>query len=315
MWLMLIHQLPPTPAYLRVKIRRRLRRLGAVPIKSTVYVLPAGEEAREDLEWLLREISEGGGDGLVCEAAFVAGLTDGDVEALFRADRDEEYARVSEEAKALLGEGSTDGLGKLVRLRARMEEIEQKDFFEAAGRSAARAALARVESALAGGDGARRSEGSGIEVRGARWVTRSDVGVDRMASAWLIRRFIDPEARFVFERAERIRQRPGELRFDTYEGEFTHESGCCTFEVLLARSGLSDAALEDIAQIVHDLDLRDGRYGRHEAAGVERVIEGIRAAQSTDEMRLQWAQGLFDSLYASFQRSSRRRRAGVAEAT
>jgi hypothetical protein len=312
---MLIHQLPPTPAYLRVKIRRRLRGLGAVPIKNTVYVLPATATAREDLQWLLREIAEGGGDGMVCEAGFVAGLSDGDVEALFRADRDEEYAQVAQEAAALVEAGGQDGSAKLARLHQRMQDIEGKDFFDAAGRSAARAAVARLESALSGTASGRDSEGQGIKVRGARWVTRADVHVDRMASAWLIRRFIDPEARFRFEASDQIARGAGEVRFDTFEGEYTHEGDRCTFEVLLSRAGLTDVALVEIAQIVHDIDLRDGKFGRHEAAGVERVIEGIRAAHLADEMRLQWAQGLFDALYASFRRNARRKRLAATESS
>ena len=134
--------------------------------------------------------------------------------------------------------------------------------------------------------------------RGRTWVTRTGIKVDRMASAWLIRKFIDPEARFQFVPAKGYRPQEGELRFDMPEAEFTHEGELCTFEVLVQRFGLSDPALRPIAEIVHDIDVKDAKYGREEAPGIGQLVAGITAAHAEDEARLVSGAALFDDLYA-----------------
>lgn len=134
---------------------------------------------------------------------------------------------------------------------------------------------------------------------GRTWVTRTGIKVDRMASAWLIRKFIDPEARFKFVPARDYRPEERELRFDMVEGEFTHEGELCTFEVLVRRFGLADPAVRAVAEIVHDLDLKDVRYGRAEAAGVGQAVAVITAAHPSDEARLERGAALFDELYAA----------------
>ena len=137
-------------------------------------------------------------------------------------------------------------------------------------------------------------------LRGKVWVTREAVQIDRMASAWLIRRFIDPGARFKFVPGTGYRPQPGELRFDMFEGEFTHLGDRCTFEVLLGHAGLADPALRAIGEIIHDIDLKDGKYGREEVAGVRSLIAGIAASSADDEQRLARGSALLDDLYSSF---------------
>jgi len=137
-----------------------------------------------------------------------------------------------------------------------------------------------------------------VQHRGRTWVTRAGIKVDRMASAWLIRRFIDPEARFKFVPAQGYPPEPRELRFDMFEAEFTHEGDLCTFEVLVQRFGLGDPALRVIAEIVHDVDLKDSKYGRAEAPGIGQLVAGIAAAHADDEERLRRGTALFDDLYA-----------------
>jgi hypothetical protein len=144
-----------------------------------------------------------------------------------------------------------------------------------------------------------------VPPKGATWVTRAGVMVDRIASAWLIRRFIDPAARFKFVNGRGYRPREGELRFDMAAAEFTHHEGLCTFEVLADRFHLRDSALKPIAEIVHDLDLEDGRYNRPEAAGVDRMIVGLAIAKQGDETRLVQGATVFDNLYESFRRRAR----------
>ena len=132
------------------------------------------------------------------------------------------------------------------------------------------------------------------------WVTRRGVQVDRIASAWLIRRFIDPKARFKFVSGTGYAAQPGELRFDMFEGEFTHRGDRCTFEVLTLRLGRDDLALTALAEIVHDIDLKDGKYGREEVAGVRSLIAGIAASSPDDTQRLERGAVLLDDLYSSF---------------
>ncbi len=134
--------------------------------------------------------------------------------------------------------------------------------------------------------------------RGRTWVTRTGIKVDRMASAWLIRRFIDPQARFKFVPAKGYEPGRRELRFDMFEAEFTHEGELCTFEVLVERFGLADPALREIAEIVHDIDLKDAKYGREEAAGIGRLVAGIAARHAADEERLERGAAVFEDLYA-----------------
>ncbi|MBI4520718.1 MAG: chromate resistance protein [Gemmatimonadetes bacterium] len=317
-WLLLIHQIPPKPGYFRVKVRRRLTRLGAVAIKNSVYVLPVSEQAREDFEWVLREITDGGGEASIAEVSFVGGLSDDAVEALFRSARDVDYARIAQEAQSLASslppvergpdEIRADAQGAATRLRRRLGAVVARDQFGAAGRKAAEEAVERLEELVRGSLARETAAGVVIqglaELRGRVWVTRRDVHVDRMASAWLIRRFVDPQARFKFVAAQGYHPGRGEVRFDMFEAEFTHEGDRCTFEVLVNRLGLDDPALRAIAEIVHDIDLKDSKFGRRDAAGVERLVSGIRAAHRTDDARLERAAMLLDDLCAAYRQET-----------
>ena len=238
-WLLFVHQVPPSPDYLRVKVRRRLHRIGAAALKSTVYVLPNTEESLEDLSWLAREISAMGGSAIVCEATFVEGITDEEVDAML-------------ETQSAPGESASPPT-------------------------------------------------SAVEP-GRTWVTRAGVNVDRIASAWLIRRNIDPEARFKFVAARGYHPRRGELRFDMFDAEFTHEGERCTFQTLLARFGVRDAALTAIGEIVHDIDCKDDRFGRPETPGIASVIRGIVKVFDDDEQRLARGAAVFEDLYSSLAR-------------
>jgi len=314
-WLLLIHQLPAKPAYLRVKVWRRLQGLGAVTVKNSVYALPTGEQAQEDFEWLLKEIVEGGGEALICEARLIDGLSDEEVRAMFNKARDADYDALAREARAL-GEalaGNTDlavradARAKLIRLKADAGRVVAMDFFGANSRETLDGLMAAI-GALAQENGPMTaiqqstsvgSEGNGA-LTGRVWVTRAGVHVDRIASAWLIRRFIDPEVQFKFVPAKGYVPERGELRFDMFEAEFTHEGDRCTFEVLVARAGLSDPALAAIGEIVHDIDLKDAKFGREEASGIAHLIEGLSAANQDDQARIERGAAMLDDLYEYF---------------
>jgi hypothetical protein len=306
-WLLLIHQLPRQPAYLRVKIWRRLQAMGAVAVKGAVYALPHDDQTHEDFRWLLREIVGSGGEASLCEARFVDGLADQQVRALFDAARDADYETVRKETGALTAdlaaqpERQAETRRQLVRLRRQLTQIAGIDFFGASGRAAAEAAVCALEARLAEPEPDDAVEGGADEglrgLQGRTWVTREGVQVDRIASAWLIRRFIDPEARFAFASSKGGARRPGEIRFDMYEAEFTHEGDRCTFEVLLERAALDDPALRAIGEIVHDIDLKDGKFGREETAGIAGLIGGIVLAHQDDEQRVERGTAMLDDLY------------------
>jgi hypothetical protein len=298
-WLLLIHQLPAEPAYLRVKLGRRLRRLGALQLKSSVYVLPASDEAAEDFRWLLREVMAGGGHATLAQARFLEGVDDEEVREMFRRERDGEYEEILSAARELAA-GEVHG-EEVQRLRRRLAEVAGRDPFDAPGRAGAEAAVAAVERRSRGE--VDRAEGAGPpdrRPRGATWVTRRGVKVDRLASAWLIRRFVDPDARFAFVDPATHRARAGELRFDMYAGEYGHQGEHCTFETLLSRFGLVEPALRRLGEVVHDLDCKESRYAHAEGAGLAALVEGLAAAYARDEDRVQAAMPLFEALYRSF---------------
>lgn len=310
-WVLLIHQIPPKPDYFRVKVGRRLQRLGAVAIKNSVYVLPRSDETVEDFQWQVREIVAGGGEASVCEANFVDGLTDPEIETLFRAARDADYGEIVAEAQRLVNalpssgrRGRADGRGpiaaQLGRLKRRLAGVVAIDFFGAPRRRAAHEDIARLEARLRSPDAEAPAPAHPVQPpRGATWVTRQGVYIDRIASAWLIRRFIDAKARFKFVDPEGHRPRSGELRFDMFEGEYTHEGDACSFETLVGRFGLRDPAVRVIAQIVHDIDCKEAKFGRPETSGVERVIAGIAQQHAEDRARLANGGVVFDALYAA----------------
>lgn len=299
-WLLLVHQLPADPAYLRVKTLRRLKSLGAVALKNSVYLLPDREGCREDFQWVIREIVAGGGSATLSSATFLEGATDAELRGLCDGDRAREYAELAEAAARALRNAPTKT--DLDRLTRALDEIRGRDHFDARGRAAAEAAVRDVEAAVRGGPpDATRAPGAAPS--GAVWVTRRGVFVDRMASAWLIGRFIDPAARFRFVAADDPVASEREIPFDMYHGGYTHEGEHCTFETLLACFGLSDPALLPIAEIVHDIDCKDGKFGRPETAGVASVLRGIADEYAADEQRIDRAARVFDALYAGFRSS------------
>jgi hypothetical protein len=312
-WLLLIHQLPPKPDYLRVKIWRRLQRIGAVAIKNSVYVLPHTDQAVEHFQWILREIEASGGEASVCEAAFMTGLSDSQIEALFRAAREADYAAVTGEADEILrsAPGRPELEAAATRLRRRIAEIAAIDFFNAPSRKVADAALGRIEARMTPPktSPSRAAKGGSRKPKArTTWVTRRGVHVDRIASAWLIRRFIDRGARFKFVDHRPYQPRPGELRFDMFEAEYTHEGDRCTFETLVSHFGLNDPGLRPIAEMVHDIDLKDAKFARPEGPGFERLIDGITRTHASDEDRIAQGVVLLDGFYQSFELEAARER-------
>ena len=224
-WLLLIHQIPPKPDYFRVKIGRRLARIGAVAIKNSVYVLPATESAMEDVQWILREIVAGGGEASICRSTFVDGLTDGEIERFFHEARSRDYDEITADARATLktvpsGRKRTPEQRAVVedavaKLRRRVVAVTKIDFFGAPRRDVTSKAIDDIEAKLGRPAEQRSARTEALEKerpRGRTWVTRKDIFVDRIASAWLIRRFIDTRATLKFVPAKGYAPGAGELR-------------------------------------------------------------------------------------------------------
>lgn len=295
-WLVLFYQVPPKPPYLRVRISRRLAKVGALGVKPTVYVLPLGGDALEDFQWVAREVSKEGGDATICEARLVEGLRNEVVERMFNESRRAEYREIQAAASRAAGRQ-----GEQARLQRRLGEVREIDFFGAPGRREAESAVSRL-SQPAPSKPVPRTLLRPSEYRRRTWVTRQGIHVDRIACSWLIRGFIDPTARLKFVPAKGYAPARGELRFDMFDGEFTHDGDLCSFETLLSRFGLDDVALRAIGEIVHDIDLKDQKFGREEAPGIDRLIAGLCMANSEDGDRLSAGSVVFQSLYEYYRR-------------
>ena len=324
-WILLIHQLPPKPTNLRVRIWRKLQKLGAVAIKNSVYMLPANEKAHEDFQWLKQEIESSGGEATVFQAASVEGATDEEIIAAFRKVRDEEFAAITAELDGLTGairgqnKGKHLSAGRLTaheteidKLHTELERINAIDFFNANGRAASLAAYERCQKAIRAAHGpsskaTRSTSTSGTlnlaEYQGRRWMTRRNLHIDRLASSWLIKQFIDKRPRFYFVAEGGTVE--GAIAFDMYGAEFTHHGEDCTFETLLKRFGLSDTkGLRAIAEIVHDIDLKDDKFHRLEAAGLNAIISGLSETLRDDRKLLQQCAAIFEGLLALLDKTS-----------
>jgi hypothetical protein len=308
-WLLFVHQLPAHPSNLRVRTWRRLQQVGALAVKQALYALLDSPAAREDFEWLKAEIEAGGGQASVFVADTVDTWSNDALVEEFRRSREEAYTALAREAEQVLrrlGTGqnrrqSSPSRRVLPRLRERLAAIERVDFFASAGRDRVIGLVRQIEQRSTGKprSSSVTEQGAALSYHGRRWVTRPRPGVDRLASAFLIRRFVDPEARFAFV-ADREAAPDGAVPFDMFGVEFTHRGELCTFERLCETFHLNDPALARMAAIVHDLDLKDDRFGAPEASTIGIVLEGLRLTRSDDHELLADGMTLFEALYRAF---------------
>ena len=313
-WLLLVHQLPAHPSNLRVRTWRRLQQIGAVAVKQAVYALPDSPGAREDFEWLKTEIDAAGGQASVFVADTVDSWSHDALVEEFRRSRQEAYTALAREAEQVLRRSG--GSPRSTRLpsrrgvqqfRERLAAIERVDFFGSAGRDRVVTLVRQIEERASGTPRSAATAKPGDAARSYHaqlWVTRPRPGVDRMASAWLIRHFIDPEARFAFA-TDRNAVPANAIPFDMFGVEFSQQGDGCTFETLCTFFGLQAPAIARLAAIVHDLDLKDGRFGAPEATTVGTLIEGLQLAHAGDDTLLVHGMALFDSLYRAFEQSAR----------
>jgi hypothetical protein len=318
-WFLFFYTVPAKPVGSRMRIWRKLARIGAVQLKGAVYLLPASEEHREMLQWLVSETSASGGEAGFAQTERVIPFTDVELYALFNNQRAEEYGKILKEMDGFrrkmasfrkgTGQSRPEGLRRqFLKIRNEFQVIRKIDFFNSPQGRKMEDRFTEMEqevSQLLSREKEQQADIAGIlrpeDFRGRTWVTRPNLFVDRLASAWLIRRFIDPEASFVFLPEEEISTAKGDmLSFDVAGGDFTHLNDLCTFEALIVRFGLGEPALRSLAEIVHDLDLKDDRYGHPVTAGVEVVISGFRDQSLEDPEIIAHGLLVFDALYAGF---------------
>ena len=318
-WLLFVHQLPSHPSNLRVTTWRRLQQIGAIPLKQAVYALPDTPGAREDFEWLKTEVKAAGGDATVFAADNVDAWSDDALVEEFRRARQDTYEGLTRDVEQALKRSNNARRPKGTRapalrrlldiFRERLVAVEKIDFFGSAGRDRVLTMLRQLEDRIAGpsrplAPADTDSSGRMASFQERLWVTRPRPGVDRMASAWLIRRFIDRQARFGFAVDREVVPDNG-VPFDMFGVEFSHQGEGCSFETLCSVFGIDGPALSRIAAIVHDLDLKDGKFGAPECSTVSAMIEGLQLAYQHDDALLEHGMTLFDSLYRSFEQSER----------
>jgi hypothetical protein len=311
-WLLLAYQLPAKPSKIRVRTWRRLQQVGAVGLKNSAYVLPNTPQSQEDFEWIKAEVAASRGEASIFLADPADAATAQEIAKAFRNARQADFFSIIQRAKTLLSKIKKSRIAtplrqKLARrtrlLRERLDDILAVDFLQASGREEAVRLVEQTERLMTRSPGAARAiskpggKGMTEKFHARTWVTRPRPGVDRMSSGWLIRRFIDPEAKFAF--ANKVDDLPDAVAFDMFGAQLSHEGNSCTFETLLRRFGIANQALGRIGEIVHNLDLKDERYEVPEAAAVGRLVEGLREIHADDQRLLEHGMEIFEALYRS----------------
>ncbi|MCA1560635.1 MAG: chromate resistance protein [Acidobacteria bacterium] len=304
-WLLLLSQLPARPTAARVRTWRQLQRLGAVPVRNSGYALPATPQSREDFEWLRADIVSAGGSATLFQAATVDPAAHAELIAAFTEARRADFEALRRDTVAARRRRATNGAPRRdVRvLMDRLAHLESIDFFGAGAATGARGAVDALrrtgkEGTMTASAVAQRL--STQDFKGRRWVTRPRPGIDRFASAWLIRRFIDPRARFQFAApGSPAATRRGVVPFDMFGVEFGHQAGGCTFETLVRRFGIQETGIDWLATLVHALDLKDDSTPVPEAPAVARLVDGLRDLHANDAILLERGMELIEALYRS----------------
>ncbi len=297
-WLLLLYGLPTRRSAARVSLWRQLKRLGSVPLKTSAYLLPDLPQHFERFQWLTQQVRDGGGEATVIRVTEVEGLTQEQIVQLFNDARASEYGDLIRDLTDLVERNkrkSTETFQTdLEKLAGRLDQIQKRDFFGCARAHDAQMLLKHAQ-------GLRRAAGKSPPTLSTKrfsaktWLTRPRPEIDRVASAWLIRRFIDPKARFVF--SSEPAKFPEALPYDMVDAEFSHHGEDCTFETLAKRFGITDKAVLKIAEMVHEADLEDGKFKHVECIGIDRVLKGWARLGLSDEQLLEQGSGCFDALY------------------
>ena len=300
-WLLLLFSLPTNRNTERVAVWRRLKKMGAVQIKTSTYLLPDEPAQYEQFQWLAQQIRDYGGDSTLVRTQEIEGLTKEKVIAMFNDARAKDYGELRKSLQGFIGRRKKmdveTAAAELERLTGQFREIREVDFFDSARGHDVAMLLRRAEG---------RSTAQQLAVldvkqyQGKTWLTRPRPEIDRVGSAWLISKFIDPKATFVF--APSAQSVPAAIRFDMLDAEFSHHGNCCTFETLTKRFAISDRAVAKIGEMIHDADLDDARFQRVECVGIDRVFKGWAKEGLPDDEILRRGFECFDALYEFLQK-------------
>jgi hypothetical protein len=299
-WLLLLVRLPATHSAERVAIWRKLKKSGAIQIQTSTHVLPDDPRRYEIFQWLTQHTRDAGGDATLVRAREIEGLPNERLVELFNAARAKEYAALREILRPLVvtTKRRRDLRGKLDRIRKQFREIRETDFFNNPKARDLEIILEKLEGAQPRSKTQPKLEPR--EFRGRVWLTRPRPEIDRVGSAWLIRKFIDPNAKFVFK--SKLPSNRRVLTFDMLNGDFSHDGDDCTFETLIRRFGIQDKAAEKIAEMIHDADLDDDKFQRSECIGIDRILKGWAKQGLADKEVLRRGFECFDALYTFLQR-------------
>ena len=316
-WLLFFYSVPSKPVNARMKIWRRLAKAGAVQLKGAVYILPYNEEHLELCQWLVSEVMAMKGDGAFVEVDKVETMTEREIIDLFKEQREKDYISVEKNLEEFerkissirKGSGISDSRRFLEEFNKHLkefEEIRRIDFFASKIGTVLKKKIEVLQREIKGLSGHEIKPVLAVTSRNIKdyqnktWATRKNPFVDRMASAWLVKKFIDKKAVFKFIDEKDLETLDKDsIAFDIRRGEFTHSGDMCTFEVLIKAFGLKDKALKKIAEVVHELDIKDDKYKNPEAKGIEDILMGIRKTAKDDAEILDKGMVVFEMLYAS----------------
>jgi hypothetical protein len=316
-WLTLLTTLPPTPTRHRVGVWRKLQRMGAVRLRGSAWLLPERADTTELFQWLVQEVESFGGEATLLHVDRIENLTAEQVTMLFHKARAAEYEVVVQACREILAQldrsrtGFRTGVAavraRLDGLRRELDRVQSIDYLQSPAGPRALALWETTAKRLRATEApprpsARRRRGA-RPPRGSTWVTRPRPHIDRIASAWLIKRFCDPDATFAFADAADAARKG--IPFDVLGAEFGHHGEDCTFETLVKRFGVKDRRVKVIAEIVHEADLHDGKFTRTEAAGLDLAIKGLAEAVPDDHDLLERGGRLFDGVYTVLKRTER----------
>jgi len=294
-WLLLTFTLPTKKASQRVAVWRKLQRYGGVPLGNSGYLLPNNPMNQERFEWLAQAIRKYAGEASVVSVQSIDNLPTPQLIARFTEARTRDYQEVTRELQKLLSVAPYQrAAGRMSRVRARFREIVEIDFFNSQLQKRVEELLARADTSSAATEGPKVNPKDYV---GRMWATRPRPGIDRSASAWLIRRFIDKKARFTFVLEGNVA--PDAVPFDMFHGGFGHRGEDCTFETLYREFRIRDARVRAIGEMVHDADLSDGKFGRKEAYGIDEVLKGWARKGMPDKELLGRGIEMIEGLYHS----------------
>jgi len=297
-WILLLYGLPTKKSAARVNLWRQLKKCGALSLKTSAYLLPDQAQHHERFQWLAQQVRDGGGEATIIHVTEIEGLGSKDIVRQFNEARAVDYAALLDALNGLIAQNKKK-LGEsyaadLERFTRQFEEIRKLDFFDCSRAQDAQMLLKRA-TGLRDGKSKKASLLAAKKFLGKTWLTRPRPEVDRVGSAWLICKFIDPKASFIFS-TDPAKHRDA-IPYDMFEVEFSHHGDDCTFETLVKRFGITDKAILKIAEMVHDADLEDGKFQTAGCIGIDQLLKGWAKSGLSDEGLLERGGQCFDGLY------------------